>query len=142
MAWGELQLRLHRGLTLPAFTVQTNILCMADSIESVTPRLLEFRLQREWEQFHLPKELATAISIEVSELQELFLCRERETASTIKNDTHRMELIREEVADVLIYLIFLSHDLGIDLTQALLDKLEKNAQKYPEEEYRGRYREP
>ena len=142
MAWGKLQLCLHWGLTLPAFTVLAIILCMADSIESVTPRLLEFRHQREWEQFHLPKELATAISIEASELQELFLWRERETASKIKNDTHRMELIREEVADVLIYLIFLSHDLGIDLPKALLTKLEKNAQKYPEEEYRGRYREP
>jgi NTP pyrophosphatase (non-canonical NTP hydrolase) len=115
---------------------------MADSIESITPQLLEFRHQREWEQFHLPKELATAISIEASELQEIFLWRERETASSIKNDTHRMELIRDEVADILIYLIFLSHDLEIDLPQALIDKMRKNAQKYPREEYRGRYREP
>ena len=142
MAWCELQLCLHRGLTLPVFTVKAIILCMADSIESVTPRLLEFRHQREWEQFHLPKELAAAISIEASELQELFLWRERETSASIKKDMHRMELIRDEVADVLIYLIFLSHDLEIALPQALLDKLEKNAQKYPKEEFRGRYREP
>ena len=52
-----------------------------------------------------------------------------------------MELIRDEVADVLIYLLFLSHDLGIDLPEAILAKLEKNREKYPESEYRGKFRE-
>jgi NTP pyrophosphatase (non-canonical NTP hydrolase) len=115
---------------------------MKDSIESVTPTLLEFRHQREWEQFHLPKELAAAISIEASELQEIFLWRERETPEALKQDQHRMELIRDEVADILIYLLFLSHDLEIDLPEALLMKLEKNRKKYPASEYRGRFREP
>jgi len=114
---------------------------MKPSIESITPKLLEFRHQREWEQFHLPKDLSAAISIEAAELQELFLWRERETPEEIKQDQHRMELIRDEVADVLIYLIFLSHDLGIDLPEAILAKLEKNRKKYPESEYRGKYRE-
>jgi NTP pyrophosphatase (non-canonical NTP hydrolase) len=115
---------------------------MADSIEYILPRLLEFRHQREWEQFHLPKELTTAISIEASELQEIFLWRKQETASLVMKDEHRMELIRDEIADILIYLLFLSHDLRIDLPQALIEKLAKNKQKYPKEEYRGRFREP
>jgi len=115
---------------------------MNESIESLLPRLLEFRAAREWEQFHLPKELATAISIEASELLELFLWNERENAGAVKQDLHKMTRIREEVADVLIYLLFLSHDLDIDLSKAVLNKLEKNKQKYPEDEYRGRYREP
>ena len=106
------------------------------------PMLLEFRSQREWEQFHLPKELAVAISIEASELQELFLWRERETQYTLKQDQHRMELISDEVADILIYLLFLSHDLGIHLPSAIKKKIEKNKNKYPAEEYRGRFREP
>ena len=113
-----------------------------DSIEDILPMLLEFRSQREWEQFHLPKELAAAISIEASELQELFLWRERETQETLKQDQHRMELIRDEVADILIYLLFLSHDLGIHLPSAIKKKIEKNKNKYPAEEYRGRFREP
>ena len=113
---------------------------MKPSIESILPHLLEFRKEREWEQFHLPKELAAAMSIEASELQELFLWRERETPDTVKQDTHRMELIRDEVADVMIYLLFLSHDLDIDLPKAILHKLEKNREKYPQEEYRGKYR--
>ncbi len=115
---------------------------MKDSIESTLPRLLEFRGEREWEQFHLPKELAAAISIEASELQELFLWREREHPETIQKDAHRMDLIRDEVADILIYLLFLSHDLDIDLSEAILHKLEKNREKYPKEAYRGRYRTP
>lgn len=115
---------------------------MTDSVESLLPRLLEFRREREWEQFHLPKELATAITIEASELLELFLWNEREQAATVKQEQQKMTRIKEEVADVLIYLLFLSHDLDIDLTEAVLDKLEKNRLKYPEEEYRGRFKEP
>lgn len=115
---------------------------MAESIEMLLPSLLEFRAQREWEQFHLPKELATAISIEASELQELFLWKERESPDRVKQDQHRMDLIRDEVADILIYLLFLSHDLEINLPEAIKQKLEKNKQKYPADEYRGRFREP
>lgn len=115
---------------------------MSQQIESLLPRLLEFRSEREWEQFHLPKELATAITIEASELLELFLWNEQANAYAVKQDQHKMPRIKEEIADVLIYLLFLSHDLDIDLSEAVLDKLEKNRQKYPEEEYRGRYREP
>jgi len=115
---------------------------MKNTIEELLPVLLEFRHAREWEQFHLPKELATAISIESSELLELFLWNEREQADAVKQDQHKMTRIKEEVADVLIYLLFLSHDLDIDLSEAVLDKLEKNRLKYPEDEYRGRFREP
>ena len=120
----------------------TKYFCMKKTLEELLLTLLEFRHEREWEQFHLPKELATAITIEASELLELFLWNEREQAETVKLDEHKMTRIREEVADVLIYLLFLSHDLDIDLSEAILDKLEKNRQKYPEEEYRGRFREP
>ena len=115
---------------------------MTDSIETILPSLLEFRAQREWEKFHLPKDLAAAISIEASELQELFLWRERESPDKVKQDQHRMELIGDEVADILIYLLFLSHDLDIDLPEAIKQKIEKNRAKYPAEEYRGRFREP
>ena len=115
---------------------------MTYTVESLLPRLLEFRREREWEQFHLPKELATAITIEASELLELFLWNEREQAATVKQEQQKMTRIKEEVADVLIYLLFLSHDLDIDLSEAVLDKLEKNRLKYPEEEYRGRFKEP
>ena len=114
---------------------------MTGTILETLPTLLAFRAERKWEQFHLPKELAAALSIEASELQEIFLWRERETAETVKQDEHRMELIRDEVADILIYLLFLSNDLGIDLNQAILQKLEKNRAKYPKDQYQGRFRD-
>jgi len=113
-----------------------------ETIESMLPRMLEFRREREWEQFHLPKELATALSIEAGELLELFLWRERESHEELKADPERMERIREEVADVLIYLMFLSNDLGIDLPAAIESKLAKNEKKYPASEYRGRFSLP
>jgi len=113
-----------------------------DSVESMLPRLLEFRREREWEQFHLPKELATALSIEAGELLELFLWRAHETHDEVKVDPARMERIREEVADVLIYLMFLSNDLGIDLPAVIASKLAKNEEKYPASEYRGRFSLP
>jgi NTP pyrophosphatase (non-canonical NTP hydrolase) len=113
-----------------------------ETIESMLPEMLEFRREREWEQFHLPKELATALSIEAGELLELFLWREHETHDEVKSDPERIERIREEVADVLIYLMFLSNDLGIDLPAAIASKLVKNGVKYPASEYRGRFRKP
>ena len=113
-----------------------------DTVESMLPRLLEFRREREWEQFHLPKELATALSIEAGELLELFLWREHESHEEVMADLNRMARIREEVADVLIYLLFLSNDLGIDLPAAISSKLAKNEKKYPASKYRGRFSLP
>jgi NTP pyrophosphatase (non-canonical NTP hydrolase) len=113
---------------------------MANSIEEMVPLLLNFRAERKWEQFHVPKELATAISIEASELLELFIWKERESTNQVKNDQNSMDLIIDEVADILIYLLFLSHDLEIDLPRAIKQKIEKNAKKYPKEKYRGRYK--
>jgi NTP pyrophosphatase (non-canonical NTP hydrolase) len=115
---------------------------MKSSIESMLPKLLNFRRERDWEQFHLPKELATAISIEASELQEIFLWWERESPEEVKLDKHRMELIKDEVADILIYLLFLSHDLEIDLAYAVNQKLVKNELKYTKNVFKGRFRVP
>jgi NTP pyrophosphatase (non-canonical NTP hydrolase) len=110
------------------------------SIEEIVPLLLNFRSERDWKQFHIPKELATAISIEASELLELFLWKEKESTNQVKSNKHIMKLIVEEIADILIYLLFLSYDLEIDLPLALKKKIEKNALKYPIEEYRGKYK--
>ena len=107
-----------------------------DTIESI---ILTFRHEREWEQFHSPKNLATALSIEAGELLEQFLWRDNETVGGIQLDPKRMEAIRDEVADVLIYLLFLGNDLGIDLPEAIRAKVVKNAEKYPASEYRGRF---
>jgi NTP pyrophosphatase (non-canonical NTP hydrolase) len=110
-----------------------------DTIESTLPKLLEFRRDREWEQFHSPKNIAMALSIEASELLEQFLWRENETSKEITRDQNRMYSIREEIADVMIYLLFLSYDLDINIPVAIREKLVKNGEKYPVSEYRGRF---
>ena len=110
-----------------------------DTIESTLSSLLDFRREREWEQFHSPKNLATALNIEAGELLEQFLWRDNETVDEIASDVKRMDSIKEEVADVLIYLLFLSNDLEIDLPAAIKAKLVKNKEKYPVSKYRGRF---
>lgn len=112
---------------------------MGDTIESLVPELLRFRHEREWEQFHSPKNLTTALNIEAGELLEQFLWRDNETADVIGSDDKRMERISDEVADVLIYLLFLSNDLKINLVDSVRSKMAKNAEKYPTDEYRGRF---
>jgi len=73
---------------------------------------------------------------------ELFLWRRGESSADVIQDERLMKRIREEVADIFIYLLFLCHDLEINITSTVFDKLEKNRQKYPPEEYRGRFKEP
>ena len=111
---------------------------MSDSIESTIPELLAFRREREWEQFHSPKNLATALSIEAGELLEHFLWSD-DKAEDVVSDPERITGIRDEVADVLVYLLLLSNDLGIDLPSAIREKMVKNGEKYPASEYRGRF---
>ena len=106
-----------------------------DRLEAVSAKIREFRDARDWKQFHNAKDMAAAISIEASELLEIFLWKspgEVESASTAKRDR-----IEEEMADVAIYLVELADNLGIDLIDAMERKLERNAEKYPVEKARG-----
>ncbi len=98
--------------------------------EAVVRALLEFRHRRNWEQFHRPKELASALTIEASELQEVFQWKTDEEVKTLLSSSSR-EKVLDEVADVAIVLSYLCHDLNIDLNAAVLSKLQKNEVKYP-----------
>lgn len=99
-------------------------------LSSIVPLLMEFMHDRDWEQFHRPKELTAAIAIEAAELQELFLWRERESASEIKNDDERMRKILDEIADILIYTIYLANDMNINLKEAIFNKTNRNRERY------------
>lgn len=90
---------------------------------------INFRDDRDWKQFHNPKDLAQAISIESAELLEHFLWHSQEASVQIVED-HK-EAIADEMADILAYLLSLSDIAGIDLEEALINKLKKNAIKYP-----------
>lgn len=99
-------------------------------------RVLEFRRARRWSTFHTPGNLAKGLAIEASELLEHFLwtrspAEERRVAKT------RRALIADELADITIFLIYLAHDLKIDLAAAVEKKLAQNAKKYPVSKSRG-----
>ena len=88
----------------------------------------QFRDERHWRQFHNPKDLAISISLEASELLELFQWKTNEEVVGIQS-----EQLQEELADVLIYAAMLADDLGFDLDEIVMKKLAKNGRKYPVE---------
>lgn len=109
---------------------------MNKEIDNIINMLLKFRRERDWEQFHRPKELAISIVLEAAELLEEFQWK---TDKEIKKylDKGGLENVKEEIADIAIYILLLSHDLKIDLLPAIRKKLKKNEAKYPVEKARG-----
>lgn len=105
------------------------------NLKELKQKLIEFRDERDWKQFHNPKDLSQAISIEASELLEHFLWISQEDSYKVV-ETNKEE-IADEMADVLSFLLSLSDVTGIDLEEALLKKIEKNKQKYPVEKSKG-----
>lgn len=89
--------------------------------------LLAFRRERDWEQFHTPKNLAIAIAVEAAELLEHF----QWTSELAPGEAGGSEALAEEIADVAILLTYLAHDLGIEMDQAVLRKLAINGRQYP-----------
>jgi dCTP diphosphatase len=108
---------------------------MEDTLEKMRENALKFRDDRDWKQFHDPKNLAEAISIEAGELLERFLWLSSEQSKL--PDENRLKGIQEEIADIMIYLIYLCEALNIDLPEALEAKIKLNALKYPVEKAKG-----
>lgn len=106
-----------------------------DSLETLRTRIREFALARAWERYHTPKNLVMALSVEAAELQEPFQWLTPEQSLALTPAQH--EAVRQEIADVLIYLTRLADLLDIDLLEAAADKLALNARKYPVEQAYG-----
>lgn len=101
----------------------------------ILEKIRAFRDERDWAQFHNPKDLSTALAIEASELQEIFLWK---TGPEIdQTATAKREQIQDELADISVYLFELADNLNIDLEAAITAKFTKNAAKYPVEKSRG-----
>ena len=96
--------------------------------------------ERDWRQFHSPKNLSMGIAIEAAELMEHFLWMDVEASRQAAQDPAKRIEVGDEMADVACYLLALSNALAIDLSDAVVAKLAKNAVKYPAERYRGKYR--
>ena len=109
------------------------------TIRELRNLVAEFIRERDWEQFHDPKNLAMSIAIEAAELMEHFQWDRNEQIPAIIEDPGRRREIEEELADVVCYCLSLANNLEIDLSEAVERKVLKNAEKYPPGEYRGRH---
>lgn len=92
-------------------------------------KLLEFRNERDWEQFHNAKDLALALFIEAAELNEIFLWKKSEDAN--------IEKVKEELADVFTYALLLADKYDLDVNEIILNKIKRNAEKYPVNKAKG-----
>ena len=108
---------------------------MNDSIRQLTELALAFRDERDWKQFHNPKDMALSLVLEAAEVLELTQWKNGEELRE-HLDRNRQRL-GEELADVLFWVLAMSHDAGIDLAHAFRQKLEANARKYPVDKAKG-----
>ena len=102
------------------------------NFEDATVKALEFREKRDWAQFHNPKDLAISISIEAAELLEVF-----QWSGTDLEAAQKASKAKEELADIAIYCIYLADKLGVNLADAISDKINCNEEKYPVEKSCG-----
>jgi len=98
-------------------------------IQELTQALIQFRNDRDWEQFHNPKDLALALSVEAGELLEVFLWKSPEDANN--------EKVKEELADIFAFGLLLADKYGFDLKEIVMEKIIRNGEKYPVEKAKG-----
>ncbi len=109
------------------------------SVAALREAMRRFVAERDWEQFHSPKNLVMGLAVETAELMEHFLWMDIEASRQAVREPARRQAVAEEMADVACYLLALANTLDLDLSDAILAKLVKNAEKYPADKYRGRY---
>jgi NTP pyrophosphatase (non-canonical NTP hydrolase) len=106
-----------------------------ESLDQIKHRLRDFASERDWDQFHSPKNLAMAMIVEAAELVEHFQWLTEDQSQALPPD--KLTEVEQEIADIQIYLIRLADKLGIDMEQAVNAKMELNEKKYPAEKVRG-----
>lgn len=109
------------------------------TIAELRERVRQFVDARDWRQFHTPKNLSMSLAIEAAELMEHFQWLTPDESRRLAEQPERLREVGEELADVLCYALAMANELGLDVTTALVNKMVKNAEKYPAEQFRGRY---
>ncbi|MBI4999184.1 nucleotide pyrophosphohydrolase [Candidatus Gottesmanbacteria bacterium] len=104
-------------------------------MQKLQDRLIKFRDERDWKQFHNPKDMAISLSLEAAEVLEHFQWKSKEEIE--KYIKEHKEHIEEELADVFYWTLLISHDLGIDIADALTKKMKKNEERYPINKTKG-----
>ncbi|WP_291315428.1 nucleotide pyrophosphohydrolase [Desulfuromonas sp.] len=106
------------------------------TLQELKERMAAFVRERDWEQYHAPKNLSMSIAIEAAELMEHFQWLTVEQSKAL--DAEALEEIGEELADIVIYALSMANTLGLDLSETVLAKMAKNIRKYPKEKVRGK----
>ncbi len=110
------------------------------TVAELRAAMAAFVRERDWEQFHDPKNLSASIAIEAAELMEHFQWLRSDELERVRDDPTQMELIAEELADVTAFVLSFANALNIDVAAALSRKMKKNALKYPADKFRGRFK--
>lgn len=108
-----------------------------DSIKDITEKIIAFRNERDWKQFHNPKDVALSLVLEATEVLEHFQWKNKEEVE--KHIIDHKEDIGEELADVFNWVLIMCHDLDIDIIEASEKKIKKNEEKYPVEKAKGKH---
>jgi len=108
-----------------------------NDLKELTNKVIKFRDDRDWKQFHNPKDLAISLSLEAGELMEHFQWKNKEEIE--KYIVEHKEEIADELADVFYWVLLIANDLNIDPAKALQKKLKKNEEKYPVEKAKGKH---
>jgi len=106
-------------------------------LKKINQKIKSFVKARDWEQFHSPKNLSMALSVEASELVEIFQWSNSGGLDEVK-DSKKREKIKEEIADIFIYLIKISSKLDLDVNKIINEKIDRNEKKYPIEKSKGK----
>jgi dCTP diphosphatase len=110
------------------------------TIAALKKRVKKFVDDRDWAKYHNPKDVAVSITIEAAELVEIFQWVKDTEQDKITQDSAKMQKLKDELADVMIYCVSLANVLDIDIGQAVLQKIAKNEGKYPVDRIKGNYR--
>ena len=106
-------------------------------LKELQKKVIEFRDARDWAQYHNPKDLAISLSLEASELLEIFQWKDPQEVEAIKSDPESRRRVKEELGDILIYALNMCHAFGFDPSEVILEKLEINEKKYPVDKAKG-----
>ena len=110
------------------------------TVAQLKTQVAKFTEERNWNKYHKPKDLAISISIEAGELLENFQWLTDEEIEDLSKDPEKIHRIKSELADVFAYALNLSKRLGIDISEAVLEKIKENEKKYPIEKIKGNYK--
>ena len=109
------------------------------TVQDLKALVKQFVRQRDWEQFHTPKNLSMGIAVEAAELMEVFQWHDASASAELMRDARARQAAQEELADVVIYCLAFANRAGIDVVGAIRSKLARNRRKYPARRFRGRF---